>query len=405
MGTRRLTPAPNGPATRVLTRVYLLLLFLELAAAGLWMVHSSGAYGLPEWLINYAGGFVRRGLTGSVLLPVGHVLHVPLTLAPALLGILCYAVLFLCLDRLLAASRWRWWAYALALCPGMFAFPVISRTSFRKDVLFFALLSAVILYLRGEKHRRRPLLAAGLTVALPVLVLCQEPLFVYFPYLLAALFIALKSFKPVLSVVGPGLLLAGVALLCVSIERGTPAQAERICAAAGYPSVQSCPSGITIEGAPPLDVSGTMRTYGYLRYYPVDVLLCLIPVFAAAGSLWRTPVTRPALRVIAAAAVISAVGSIQLFRLGVDWGRWINLHMISLTLLLLWVDSSMPHPQEPAPAISSRAPRPLHKAAAIAALAIYSTCWSVPGNLDRPLYGYLSLLHRVLHFNGSLSSN
>lgn len=402
MHIRRFAPALNGTAARLVVNVYLALLFLELAAAGLWMVRSPGAYGLPEWLINYAGGFVRRGLTGSVLLPISHVLHVPATFAPALLGILCYAVLFLCLHRLLAASRWQWWTYALVLCPGTFAFPVISRTSFRKDVLFFALLSAVILYLRVGKQKPLPL-ALGLAVALPVLVLCQEPLFVYVPYLLAALYIAFPSRRAALSIAGPGVVLAGVALLGVSLHPGTPAQVAPICGAAGYATVAACPTGITIEGAPPLDVAATMRAYGYLHHYPVALLLCLVPVAAAARALWQVRGARPSLRILAAGAAISAIGSVALFRLGVDWGRWINLHMVSLTLLLLWIGSSVQHPQQPTSTVPVGAPQPGRRVAATAALAIYATCWSVPGNLDRPLYGYISLLHKALHFHGSLS--
>ncbi len=378
--------------------LYLTALLLELVAAGLWMSRGARDYGLPEWLINYHAGFIRRGLTGAILGLVSEVTHLSPLLLAALAGICCYAVLFLVFARLLRRSSWQWWVYGLALSPATLAFPVISRTSFRKDVLFLAFLAAVVASLQRRTSVSRDFLpGATLAVALPVMVLCQEPLFVYFPYIVAAVLIFTGSVRRTLLICTVPVVLSSLALAAVSKDRGTPEQVRIICASAGAANLSSCPAGIRIAGAPPLDVPAAIREFGYWKHYGMDLLLAIIPVVGGFYALRGCE--RSATRVLLGAAAISAIGSTSLFAYGIDWGRWINLHIISLALLLLAIHTKNAVTEQTSAAQLTKVRRVL----ATGVCVIYATCWSMPGNRDRPLFGYLSLGQKLIHWRGSFT--
>lgn len=378
--------------------LYLLLLWLQLTAVGVLTARSPRDWGLPEWTINYSGGFIRRGLTGELLLPLSHVTHIPMLFLAAMIGIVAYALLYVSTARLLQQSSWRWWVYALALCPASFAFPVMSRTSFRKDILFMAGLAGLILWL--QKHGRNSALdvwlGLTLTVVLPGLVLSQEPLFMYLPYVVAAVLMYTDSLKRTTAMLLLPLVLSAAALLAVAKHSGTPQQTKAICASVGM--ADNCPGGILINGKPPDSVPLYIRSYGYLRHYPAEFALALVPIVAGLVAL-RRPASKQ-VRWLCVFAGLAFAGSLAVFFYGTDWGRWINLHITSVALLVLALDGLRPR-NESSPARTSRQLLP---AAAVAVLlVVYATCWSVPGNRDRPLYGYLSLGEKLLHWHGSFT--
>ncbi len=109
-------------------------------------------YRTSEWLISYAGGFVRRGLFGELLFglaPAGR----PTIVALAAIQFSCYAVVLAYLLSYLQRARYSWSALTLALGPA--ALPFIGWDvggGFRKEILVFV---AVILlaWARGAARR------------------------------------------------------------------------------------------------------------------------------------------------------------------------------------------------------------------------------------------------------------
>jgi hypothetical protein len=401
------TQSKGFTIVRGVVGLYLSLLLLELIAVGAWMTRSNRDWGLPEWLINYQGGFIRRGLPGTILRSVSHVTHVPAIYMAAAIGIVCYVIIYAETWKLLSLSRWRWWTIALVVCPGTLAFPVISRTSFRKDILYFALLAMLIEWLRrqpaeGPTAGRNDLrLMLILNVVLPALVLSQEPVFVYFPYLLAVMLLCMRPWSRVLRVcLLPGLL-ATVAFVAVSTHTGTYGQMQAICASIGKPVVETCPQGIQINGLPHQSVPQFVRAFHYLRHYPLDFLLCLLPVYGAWRTFREDEGTRRKFKILLATAGLAAVGSAGVFAVGLDWGRWINLHAISLMLLVLLIESQRTAQVSTA---EVAAKWPGLRFATIVFLLVYATCWSMPGTKDKPLFGYITMANRLIHWNGSFTS-
>lgn len=379
---------------------YLAFLFLALVAAGLLLIRTGRNWGFGDWLINYEGGFVRRGLMGQICLQAGRLVHLDPVYIVAIIGIACYAVLFYSVWQLAALSSWSWWVSALLISPVTLAFPVISRTSFRKEILFYAVLASLVLWLkRHDQQSPRDLrLSLVLSLALPVLILSHEPLVAYFPYAAAALLIAIQSRRVAFILAAP-ILLSGIATAAAITHIGDIEVVRKICASLGDPSLDTCSEAVqtlaqTKQYAAAY-TAGFIERYHYLPQYGIAVLLASIPVVAACRDLLRRPGARRAVIILLAAVCCAFPLSIGLFHYGVDWGRWIQMHMMSLCLLVLLIDTLYP----------SSEPRPAKlKPAMILFLIVYATCWSMPGVKNIPRFGYLSHLERVLHWNGSLTN-
>ncbi len=379
------------------------MLILELIAVGVWLIHANRDWGYPEWLINYQGGFIRRGLEGEIFRRLSLLTHVGSLYFVGAVAISCYLIIFAVVWRLLVTSRWKWWTIALVISPSTLAFPVISRTSFRKDILFFAALALLVDWLR--RHANEPTkdkwLACVLSLVMPALILCQEPVYVYLPYFAAALLVCLQSIRRAATVFALPAILASVAFVAVATHSGTYGQMQHICASVGHPVVEDCPAGIQIVGLPAQDVRVFIRDYGYWKHYPLCVLLSLIPMVGAWQAFSRENETRRLALVVVTAACLAGLGSIAVFRWGLDWGRWINLHMLSLTLLILLIET---YRNKEGGGLQMQKRSPALSAAVALLLVVYATCWSMPGVKDKPLFGYLSLAHRLLHWTGSLTA-
>ena len=397
-----------GQSVQTFVRAYLVALFLSLIATGIYMINAGGRdWGYGDWLINYQGGFIRRGFMGEVSFLLAKPLHMDPIYFVALIGMTCYFIIFWRVWQLLPASSWRWWVIALLTSPVTLAFPVISRTSFRKEILYYAVLGTLIVWLQrnGEDRTKDIRLAAVLSIAFPLLILSHEPLVEYFfPYCTAALLICLKEPKRVFRILIVPALLCGVTIPFVISHFGSPEAVSKICASIGSPDVSTCSLAVRIvaqtKQAALADVALFTRKYHYYRNYSIAALLALIPIIGAYRELSRQPESRRSLRILLGAACVALPWSFTLFHYGIDWGRWINMHTMSICLLLLLIDSNR---KRDGAQVKVEHMAPWKNALLTVFLVLYATCWSAPGVKDKPLFGYVSLANRIVHWNGSLT--
>lgn len=121
--------------------------------------HDYNSYGLSEFLVNFQGGFVRRGLLGELLYRLCSVLHVPPTyiIIPA-----CYLAYFACLGIFLRLFRKRelnWW---LILSPFMCG---ITIYIVRKDYMLILMLLAMYGLIARHGSKNAVTLAGVITLS------------------------------------------------------------------------------------------------------------------------------------------------------------------------------------------------------------------------------------------------
>jgi hypothetical protein len=118
---------------------------------------SGDAYRIGDWLVNYEGGFVRRGLLGQMLLWEGR--SFPGTLLPLVLSIqvALYGMLLVWGYRLLSPHvQSRVSILLLGLSPASFLFEALNPQGFRKELLGLVLLAVFCHAVQRERLRIAP---------------------------------------------------------------------------------------------------------------------------------------------------------------------------------------------------------------------------------------------------------
>lgn len=300
---------------------------------------------VPDWLISYEGGFVRRGLFGQVAYTLGDVVGVRpqyIALGAYLAAFVAFTALMFDLFRRAADPRP---LLALAFAPFMFLFEFGSGPAvFRKDTLDLLLVAALALaYARANGKRINLAPEIGLAV-LPLLVLTHEMFFLYSPYIL--LFAALEQPSRERWIrIGALWLVSAAAFLASVMFRGDPAMVAKLCQGlaehSGAPQVLSV---CLVEG--PMQSLGQTPADGWQllhREYgaemaaslPLAVFLLAFAFAPVAPAIWGMRVHRPMqFWMLVGLTLLAGLATLPLFAVAVDWGRFIRLHAVSVGLIV-----------------------------------------------------------------------
>src|SRR5882757_6868458 len=82
--------------------VYLAFISFATILFGVLNVQIRANWAIGDWLINYRGGFVRRGFTGEIALCIAHALHLSPSIVVLLMQLFFYAVIFYVIWKLSA---------------------------------------------------------------------------------------------------------------------------------------------------------------------------------------------------------------------------------------------------------------------------------------------------------------
>ena len=299
--------------------------------------YGGSPWSAGEWLVNYGGGFVRRGLFGELFLafaPGGLAgLWLLFFIQMALYGLVLVWVV-----QVLHRTQYSWSAIALACGPAGIAFAGWGDSSLHKEVLPFAVL--VLLGWARSSRRSAAGQVALVVVAVPLFVVAVfswEASALLLPavwYLLlgrgapyAGLEVFRRSAAVVLTVVG------GVGAVVSTLVHGDVGTAAAVCATVrehGFTGPELCGSDATGGGAIEaigwtseraiMDVIVSFPLYvGYLPF----ILLALVPVVV---SQW--------FRRNWAWAALVVLGILPLFAVVTDYGRWTHIIVIALTICM-----------------------------------------------------------------------
>lgn len=396
---------------RPLFPFYLAFVALVTIAYGLLNVRISANWAIGDWLINYRGGFVRRGFMGELSLLLAHALHISPLYIVLLLQLVFYAVIFYVVWQLASVSRWSLWMVLMLLSPATLAFHVLDPTAgFRKEIILFAGLGMLLLCVfHGACNR--VVLSACLTLLCVASVLSHEALMVFFPYLLAALWLGLRDVRRVAVIAILPLVATLLAAFAVVRHPGNTQAADAICASIGgavtTPLSGVCGgaiAGLTVSSeSAHSDVVAYIHGFHYFTLYSITGLLAFLPIIVAYITLWREPSLQKDLRIFASAAMVSIAGSTVLFYYATDWGRWIYIHVFCISLLLLALENRRQHGLRVAATEEISTAGRTIKPAVVVFVLVYVLCWDLPHvGLYAGRFGYAGLAeyaanYRTLH--------
>jgi hypothetical protein len=311
------------------------LIFLSTAAGAVLGYLKINNWTMGDWLINYQAGFVRRGFLGEGIFQLSRLSGINAGLVTIAFQLFFYAVFFFFSFLVLKGRKVLFPFILLIFSPFIFMFQVCDfQGGYRKEIIYLALLSFLVWASESLKPKSFTRVLLLVLAVFPLAVLSHEMLVLFLPYLLAVYF---QREKPtagkVPAIVALVFLSVLVLYFCVRYP-GNPEQAaaiEKSLDFTNYPveggaiAALAETAGEAIQG-----VAVKIRDFHYFLYlFPlVFSLLAYIPVFGFSGK-------NPFNRLASSLVLLSVLGSLPLFAVAVDWGRFIHIHLVSIFLLLL----------------------------------------------------------------------
>ena len=390
-----------GKIYRTVLRFYLAFIALVTVCLGVLNLKRHDDWAMADWLINYSGGGVRRGLTGEIAVGLAPLHLSPFAVVLAM-QLALYAVILYAVWRLSKNLGWSWWTLALVYSPATLAFPLNDPSfAYRKEILFFALLATTLLMLRRKQSHDLGL-SVFLALAAAVCILSHEGLIVFFPYVFCALLLGLGSAWRAVRVAAVP---AAVAVGCFALASRFPgnlAQSRTVCASLGStltdPPTGFCGGAIAYLSRDTAyahtQVLLQLHQGNFARHFVLTATLALLPAVVLIAQMLRRPEQRIAARLLSVCALVSIAASVPLFLYGTDWTRWVYVHVFSVLLLLLFV---MRRPALDADESTRRLwpQNAMARYAAMAALALYLFAWNLSPYQPRIPFG--GLVHYAMH--------
>lgn len=321
-------------------------------------------YPFSDWLINYEGGFIRRGL-------FGHLLHVNANGNPSLnlvnhVVFTNYAALCTLLFLVVLLSRAVTPALSalLVLVPGgVYAMMMGSEFFFRKEVLFEVHLAAVACLFLAARRVRSPVVSAAFDLVSAMLLLAGSivlPLvhegFLFLSAIPASLMLFWMSSRwfprQALTISAVYLCLIFLYFCLLAIFKGNDSAAEAIWASlhpadramigdGGNPRDAVAALGISLGSA--VRFARTIITDGY-GWYWVFIIVASAVYFAGLCQAVRGD-ARVALGWVGTVYAACLAASLPLFLLTLDWGRWVSATNVSVAILVCAGEFKQPLPK------------------------------------------------------------
>jgi hypothetical protein len=347
-----------------------------------------GEYSFSEWLINYQGGFVRRGLPGELIhwLSEGRS-AAPITNAWIFLLFISLCGLLLCLI-VLSDFVTPLIAVMLILVPGGVYGMVMGNTSyFRKEMLFHVYLAAVATLFLLARRREGSRISHTLDVLTVALIAAGSAILPFMheaflflsavPSALIIYWLARRwSDRTARSVALAYLALSTAQFIILILHKGDDAIANAIWASI-HPADQ-----VMISSASAIWIGGQLLPRGAIDFLPMTILqnllLQLRTVVSGYAWYWVFAIAASAAYLVATSFayqrkgsdyvnrqagwvftvyVICLAGAIPLFVIAYDWGRWIAAINLSVVMLMCAGECNR---ELPAPVMEVLKPRPAY---------------------------------------------
>jgi len=310
---------------------------------------------IGDWLINYQGGFIRRGLLGEIFIKVSQILGINIVMLVLGSQVFFYLIFLAYTCRLAMKSTFSPLNAALIFSPAFILFPVLDpQGGFRKEILLFALLATLCFYLSTNDKKIARGLPIFIGLASTIIVLSHEILAIYLPYILCAFIIYDKGLGDVSRKILLSLLPAiAITILLLGFSKGDQQVVNTICNSL-KPNI---PADCFHSGAIYWMGQGMTVAYQYvLERIKVNTLLTYVLLaFLAFLPLGILQFTRQFSRFfenkgmrfwLTICIASSLIGSLPLFWIGIDYGRFIYIHVTCLSLLaLMIIKESSDNPQ------------------------------------------------------------
>ena len=281
---------------------------------------------IGDWLINYQAGFVRRGLSGQLIISLSDLINIKDNITTFAVQVFFYISYTLILYLLIYKKQINIWFLIMLVSPVTLLFPILGAAG-RKEMVLFFLFGIYIFYL-NKTVIISPFVILLFSFALMVASLFHELIFFYTPYfILAAYYKSKINYSPFhFSKIALVLIGSFFATIIIFLF-GKHLNETVIC------------SGLMQRGLPDIICKGVLawpenfdllnyaKINGYFFSYSSTLLLGLIP-FVCFFKFAKPQIIT--LKIFWVSFLFLFLFSLPLFILAIDWGRWLNIHFMML---------------------------------------------------------------------------
>ena len=323
---------------QIFLKLLLLLSFIVISINFFEWTEKKSYFEYSDWLINYQGGFTRRGLFGEILFILHKVSGLGLDLILYLGVTAMYFVFFLFLYKILKKSDLNFLNTLILFSPLSFTYLALNKTlAGRKEILLFFLLVVFFYNLKNIKFEN---IKYWIIFILTVSSLTHFGFIFYSPFLILS-FIYLypeKKFKDLFIQILP-ILFSGLLIVLFTFYSTIYSKPEifEICESIKN-FVKNCPSETYIDvlNYSISDIRAINISYAgnyYFIKYLIYFILSFTPITIALINLRNNKNYK--IKKLFIFLSISIICTIPVFYLGVDYGRYLNWQYMFVLLLYL----------------------------------------------------------------------
>jgi hypothetical protein len=317
--------------------VFLVLLLINSIYYINFFVYSFNEWLVADWLINYSGGFTRRGLSGELIFLISNFFNWDV------LDFLFYFfsffqfLLFFSILILLYKKKITFWFFLIFASPSFLSFYFFDPSIIsRKEILIYISYFAWIIFL--AKKRNLTLRASIFFSLIAVFITLLHEIFVFYSvifYLFTLIYFDKKLFTFNVSILIPASsIITLIILMFAPAGFNATEVCDRIVQAGVDPSV--CQDGVLSWPATGV-VEGFILNLGiYNIWTPLGLVLILTlpliaPILYCSSNILLSRVSKKLFYCL----ILQLIFMSPLFIVATDWGRWINIQSILLGLSMI----------------------------------------------------------------------
>jgi len=361
---------------------------------GIWIVIVIGAwnqvgfregYNIGEWLINYQGGFVRRGFAGECLYLLAHLTGVtPLIYLVALQGVIFAVYFYFSWKMLKEKSDLVKYAF-LIFSPFLFTFAINSQAGgYRKEIIYFSVLSYVTYAHSFFDQKKFERIFAAILLFYPLVILTDELGLVVIPFLYGLYWDKVKPnfsnfnriFPLTMVLLFLNFMIFGGVILYHQASNNQITAILNSLQSEGVPALKG--GGINALGWSTKDnMSGTFQSImngHYFIYYPILIALCFLaflPLQREFKNVFKS-------RALLVGLLLSAFVLLPVYIIANDWGRWTYILIVEIFMAILAMDKASASNQVLSSSIKWKNMRVSSFSFLIILLISYSSFWYLP---------------------------
>ena len=286
-----------------------------------------------EWLINYHGGFVRRGLIGELLLQINQFINISPRYLVYIFEVLLLSSYYYLIIKFLKKVKFSPILVLIIFSPLAFIYPVAeTETLARKEILLFCI---YIIFLFSLISKSLKLTFFTIIVLIPLMNLVWDGILFYMPFFIFSFLnqnknIELKKLIYFLISFTPYLITSYILFHTRATEEGLLSMCDAI--------KEPCFGSMRFLDQPlsnNINYVVSRFKIEYLIRYSFIFAICFYPIF-------NLLIKNKKVNIIFAQYILCILPTFVLFYIGYDWGRYLNiLYIFSILTIIFFIKQNV----------------------------------------------------------------